>query len=210
MMTVPEPRTLHERAFLRREPRQARSAERLERLLAATGGLLAAEGYPAVTVANLKAITGMPHSTIYDVVADPRDLVAALVVRTLDEMHEALVASAATIGDADEAVEFVRTVALGFIGQYRTNDILRAALSGLDADPLYRWINIADSARNAHVIARLLEPFVDDPFPVVYERCLLMAHLTTAAATLAVDLGGDEGDAIVAAFEYVIERSLNR
>ena len=74
----------------------------MERLLAATGGLLAAEGYPAVTVANLKAITGMPHSTIYDVVADPRDLVAVLVVRTLDEMHEALAASAARIVDAVE------------------------------------------------------------------------------------------------------------
>jgi AcrR family transcriptional regulator len=209
-MTAPESRTLHEHAFLRREPRQARSADRLERLLAATTELLAAEGYPAVTVANLKAITGMPHSTIYDVVADPRDLVAVLVVRTLDEMHEALVAYAATIRDEDEAVEFVRTVTLVFIGQYRTNDILRAALSGLDADPLYRWINIADSERNARVIARVLEPYADDPHPIVYERCLLMAHLTTAAATLAVDLGGDEGDGIVSAFEYVVERSLNR
>jgi AcrR family transcriptional regulator len=209
-MTVPEPRRLHEHAFLRREPRQARSVERLERLLAATTELLAAEGYPAVTVANLKAITGMPHSTIYDVVADPRDLVAVLVVRALDEMHHALVAHAAEIDDADAAVEFVRTVTLVFIGQYRTNHILCAALSGLDADPSYRWINIADSERNAQVVARVLVPFADDPLPVVHERCLLMAHLTTAAATLAVDLGGVEGDGVVSAFEYVLERSLPR
>ena len=214
-MAVSASRTLHPHTFLRREPRQARSLDRLERLLVATSDLLAADGYPGVTVAGLKSLTGMPHSTVYDVVADPRDLVAVLAVRALDSMHEALAAFARTVGDAESAIEFVRIAAMTFIDQYRTNAILRAALSGLDGDPAYRWINLADSVRNARVIVGVLQRFTDDDTTMLFQRCLLMAHLTGTAAAMAVDLDGatvpdTDGDAIVGAFEFILAATLDR
>jgi AcrR family transcriptional regulator len=207
-MTDLTERTLRPETFLRRAPRQARSAERLENLLDATADILRAEGYPGVTVAALKTRTGMPHSTIYDVVADPRDLVAVLIVRSLDEMHDVLKGYAATIADAYAAVDFVRAVSLGFIHMYRTNDVLRAGLSGLESDPAYRWINLADSARNAHVVAGVMCRLTGLPSDVVYERCLLMSHLVGAAAAMAVDLGDEAGDSVVRAFEYLVEVSV--
>lgn len=201
-------RTLHPEAFLRRAPRQARSAERLETLLAATGEILAIDGYPGVTVAALKARTGMPHSTIYDVVADPRDLVAYLIVRELDEIHHVLRTYAVSIRDPHAAADFVQAVSRGFIQMYRTNEVLRAGLSGLDGDPAYRWIGLADSDRNAEVIAEVICRLTDFPWDLVYERCRLMSHLVGATAAMAVDLGGEEGDAAVRAFEYLIEVSI--
>lgn len=181
----------------------------------ATSDLLASDGYPGVTVAGLKSLTGMPHSTVYDVVADPRDLVAVLAVRVLDSMHEALAAFARTVRDAEAAIEFVRIAAMAFIDQYRTNAILRAALSGLDGDPAYRWISLADSERNARVVAGVLQRFTDDDSTTVFQRCLLMAHLTGMAAAMAVDLDGAtvpdaDGDAIVDAFEFILAATLDR
>lgn len=207
-MTDLTERTLRPETFLRRAPRQARSAERLENLLDATADILRMEGYPGVTVAALKTRTGMPHSTIYDVVADPRDLVAVLILRSLDEMHDVLKGYAATIADAHAAVDFVRAVSLGFIHMYRTNDVLRAGLSGIESDPAYRWINLADSARNAEVIAGVICRLTGLPADIVHERCLLMSHLVGATAAIATDLGGDMGDAMVRAFEYLIEVSV--
>lgn len=204
MTDLPE-RTLSPETFLRRAPRQARSADRLEKLLDATAEILRVDGYPGVTVAALKSRTGMPHSTIYDVVADPRDLVAVLVLRSLDEMHDVLRAYAATIADAHATVDFVRAVSRGFIHMYRTNDVLRAGLSGLESDPAYRWINLADSNRNAQVIADVICRLSGLPHDIVLERCMLMSHLVGATAAMAVDLGGADGDAMVRAFEYLIE-----
>lgn len=201
-------RSLRPESFLRREPRQARSIERVERLLLATSELLVDEGYPGVTVSGLKARTGMPHSTIYDVVADPRDLVAMLMLRELDQVHHLLQVMAADVVDAAGAVEFIRTVSVSFIERYRGNTVLRAGLSGLDGDPAYRWINLADSIRKARVVADVIVRFTAAPDDIVYERCLLMAHLTGATAAMAADLGGAEGDAIVRAFEYVIEQTV--
>jgi AcrR family transcriptional regulator len=200
-------RTLQAESFLRRAPRQARSAERLERLLAATREILVTDGYPGVTVAALKSHTGMPHSTIYDVVADPRDLVAMLMVRTLDELHAMVNAAGAQVVGAQAAVDFARRSALGFIAIYRNDALLRAGLSGLDADPAYRWICLADSARNARVVADVIGRHTGLPLDVVYERCLLITHLVQAAASMAVDLG-DDGDSVVRAFAYVIESAV--
>ena len=207
-MVDPSPRTLRPESFLRREPRQARSIERLERLLAAAGELLVSDGYPGVTVTALKARTGMPHSTIYDVVADPRDLVAVLMLRELEHVHHLLRAVADAVPDAHGVVDFVRSVSVAFIDMYRSNTVLRAGLSGLDGDPAYRWINLADSIRNARVVADVILRFSDVPDDVVYERCLLMAHLTGATAAMAADLGGAEGGSIVRAFEYLIEQAV--
>ncbi len=214
-MTVPPSRTLSAASFLRREPRQVRSLDRLDRLLAATWELLAEEGYPGVTVANLKARTGMPHGTIYDVVADPRDLVAVLVVRAFDEVHETLVANAASVHDARSAFEFVRSGVADFIGQYRTSATLRAAIAGIDADPAYRWISIVDSERNARVVADTITQFTAADPTALFERCLLMSHLVGTAAALAVDLdegvvASADGDAIVEAMQFVLESTLDR
>lgn len=209
-MAIPPSRTLSPGTFLRREPRQVRSAERLETLVAAAADLLVTDGYPGVTAAALSSRTEMPHSTIYDVVGDPRDLVAVYALRVLDEMHDGLLALAEQIDDEDAAVAFVKFIVAAYFDAYRTNATLRAALSGLDADPSYRWINLADSERNAHVIAAVIQRFsVEDPV-VVFERCLLMAHLTGATAAMAVDLGEPAGDNIIARFDDLVDALLGR
>lgn len=209
-MAIPPSRTLSPVTFLRREPRQARSAERLETLVDAAAEILLTEGFPGVTAAALSTRTEMPHSTIYDVVGDPRDLVAVYALRVLDEMHEALVALAEQVADDDAAVAFVKFIVAAYFDAYRTNAILRAALSGLDADPAYRWINLADSERNARVIAAVIQRFTDEDPVVLYERCLLMAHLTGATAAMAVDLGEPGGDRIIDRFDDLIDALLGR
>lgn len=208
-MATSSSRTLSPGTFLRREPRQARSAERLETLVAAAADLLLSDGYPGVTAAALSARTEMPHSTIYDVVGDPRDLVAVYALRILDEMHEGLVALAEQVTDRDSAIAFVKFIVSTYFELYRTNAILRAALSGLDADPAYRWINLADSERNSRVIADVIQRFsVEDPV-IVFEKCLLMAHLTGATAAMAVDLGEPDGDRIIARFDDLVDALLD-
>ena len=209
-MAAPRTRSLDPQTFLRRAPRQARSAERLETLLVATADLLARDGYPGVTAAALSAATGIPHPSIYDVVGDPRDLVAVWVLRTTNEMHEAARAFGEQVSSRDEAVAFVRFIIAAFFDAYRTDATLRAALSGIDADPAYRWITLEDSKRNARVIADVLVRFTVDPPELVRQRTLLMTHLTGATAAMAVDLGGTAGDEVIAAYEYVVDAVLER
>lgn len=208
-MQIPDHRSLDPNSFLRREPRQARSAERLEQLVASTAEILGDEGYSGVTAAALSARTGMPHSTIYDVVGDPRDLVAVWALRFLDEMHSALVAFARTVTDREGAVAFVRAVVAAFFDAYRGDATLRAALAALDADPAYRWISLADSRRNAEVIAGVIQPYTTDAPQVVAERCLLMTHLAGATGAMAVDVGDEEGSGVIRAYGFVVDAVLD-
>ncbi len=207
-MAIPSSRTLSPSTFLRREPRQARSAERLETLVAAAAEILVDDGYPGVTAAALSARTEMPHSTIYDVVGDPRDLVAVYTTRVFDAMHAMLTELAGHVSTREEAIGFVKTIVAGYFELYRSDAILRAALSGMDADPSYRWINLTDSKRNARVIAAVIERFTDDDPTLVYERCLLMSHLTVATAAMAMDLGQPDGDRIIDRFDDLVNALL--
>ena len=209
-MAISSSRTLSPSGFLRREPRQARSAERLETLVAAAAEILLDDGYPGVTAAALSTRTDLPPSTIYDVVGDPRDLVAVYVTRVLDDMHEMLVALAEQVADVDAAFEFVKTIVAGYFELYRSDAILRAALAGMDADPAYRWINLADSERNSRVIAGVVQPYSEEDPIIVYERCLLMAHLTVATAAMAEDLGSPAGDRIIERFDDLVKALLGR
>lgn len=176
--------------------------------MAAAADLIESDGYAGVTAAALSARTGMPHSTIYDVVGDPHDLVAVWTLRVLDEMHQGMAAYAAQVATREEAIEFVRVIVAAYFESYLTDSRLRAALSGIDGDPEYRWIHIADSRRNADVISEVISRYADDPPEVVAQRTMLMAHLTGAAAAMAFDLGGDEAREVVAAFDYLIESML--
>jgi hypothetical protein len=128
----------------------------------------------------------------------------------LGEMHELLVALAEQVADVDAAFEFVQAIVAGYFELYRSDAILRAALSGMDADPAYRWINLADSERNSRVIAGVVQPYSEEDPIIVYERCLLMAHLTVATAAMAMDLGSPAGDRIVERFDDLVSALLGR
>lgn len=87
-----EPRSLEPR----REPQQARSRERLERILDATGELLEEAGIDGLSTRVIAARAGVNVATIYQFFPNKYAVVAALVERTADQLlrrHEDLIGS---------------------------------------------------------------------------------------------------------------------
>ena len=72
-------RTQHSsKAGLRKAPTQARSRERVARILAAAGAVLANGGYQELTIKAIAAEADVPVGTIYQFFATKDDIVAAL------------------------------------------------------------------------------------------------------------------------------------
>jgi AcrR family transcriptional regulator len=87
-----------DRPQLRNVPTQARSRERLRRVLDAADGLLATEGADAFTTNRIAAVAGIPVGSVYRFFPDKEAIIDALALRYWSDFED-LVAAAA---EADE------------------------------------------------------------------------------------------------------------
>ncbi len=83
----------------RNPPTQARSRERLQRLLDAGATVLADEGAEALTAARIAAVAGVPVGSLYHLFEDKEGIVEALALR----YWQGFEAIAVALADADEA-----------------------------------------------------------------------------------------------------------
>jgi AcrR family transcriptional regulator len=81
----------------RRTPSQARSRERVERVLEAASDLLVARGIEALTTRSIAAAAAMPVASLYQYFADRDAILLALVERDTAEMDEQVGADLAAL-----------------------------------------------------------------------------------------------------------------
>jgi AcrR family transcriptional regulator len=134
-------------------PQQARSRERVQRILAAADAILATDGVEALTIRRLAKQAGVPVGSIYQFFSDKSSVIDALARQYMDEfavlmdelVAEALAADWSDLPDAifDAFVERYRAqpgyVAL-WRGRHLSPELLRAddANNALLADGLRR------------------------------------------------------------------------
>ena len=102
---------------LRNPPVQARSRERLQRVLEAAEQVLADEGAGALTTTRIAAVAGVPVASVYRFFADKEAIVEALALRYWGEFGDAVAALAEAMERrplADPVATIVDTLAEGF------------------------------------------------------------------------------------------------
>ncbi|MCD8486552.1 MAG: TetR/AcrR family transcriptional regulator [Desertifilum sp.] len=75
---------------MRRKPRQARSQERVNRILDASEELFASQGYAATTTNAIATHAQVPIGSLYQFFPDKTAIVQALALRYADKLHQAL------------------------------------------------------------------------------------------------------------------------
>jgi AcrR family transcriptional regulator len=118
---------------LRRTPRQARSRERLQRLLDAADELVATEGASALTTTRVATAAGVSIGSLYQYLPDKGAIIEALARRYLDEFEE-LMASFVSAPPDDP----VGTLIDAFAQRYRERPGYRALWFGRELTPELR------------------------------------------------------------------------
>lgn len=75
---------------MRRKPRQARSQERVNRILDVSEELFASQGYAATTTNAIATHAQVPIGSLYQFFPDKTAIVQALALRYADKLHQAL------------------------------------------------------------------------------------------------------------------------
>ncbi len=98
---------------MRRQPRQARSQERVNRILDVAENLFASQGYTATTTNAIAAQAQVPIGSLYQFFPDKTAILQALAQRYADMLHQELVVTneeeAATLSLADYVNQLIDT-----------------------------------------------------------------------------------------------------
>jgi AcrR family transcriptional regulator len=135
---------------LRRVPRQARSRERLARMLDAAEALLVAEGPAALTTTRVAAAAGVSVGSLYQYLPDKEAIVEALAGRYLAEF-EGLMAELAAQAPFDDPVG---TLIDAFAARYRERPGYRALWFGRELTPALRAADLENKSALANALLR--------------------------------------------------------
>jgi AcrR family transcriptional regulator len=135
---------------LRRVPRQARSRERLVRMLDAAEALLVAEGPAALTTTRVAAAAGVSVGSLYQYLPDKEAIVEALAGRYLAEF-EALMEELAARAPFEDPVG---TLIDAFAARYRERPGYRALWFGRELTPALRAADLENKSALAKALLR--------------------------------------------------------
>lgn len=193
--------------ILRRVPLQQRSRDRLTLILDTAADVLSTHGPAGTSITAVAARAGLPASSVYDYVAAERELIAAVAERGLQQVHDDFVA---ILGEPDTVDELARALSVAltmFLRRYKSNPGFKEALAFIDADPQLMQINLADTRRNAALIAHAVTAVL--PNAHVDVAALLITHLSGSLADLAARVSEAESKLLVEQYEQLIAIALD-
>jgi AcrR family transcriptional regulator len=183
---------------LRRAPSQARSRERVEKMLAAARDLIAEKGSDALRMGEVAERAGVSIGSLYQFFPDK-----AAVIRTLAERYNAQ--GRACIADGLAGVTDIAGLRTAFAalidsyyGIFLSEPVMRDIWSGVQADPALRDLDREDSRINGAVLAGVLvrlRPAADRA--ALEASAFLVMQLGEATMRLAVSVGPEEGRRLV-------------
>jgi len=187
---------------LRRAPSQARSRERVEKMLAAARDLIAEKGSDALRMGEVAERAGVSIGSLYQFFPDK-----AAVIRTLAERYNAEGRACIAEGLAGIAdLAGLRTAFAALIdtyyGIFLAEPVMRDIWSGTQADPALRDLDREDSRINGAVLAEVmarLRPETDRA--TLDASAFLVMQLGEATMRLAISLDRAEGDRLVETYK---------
>jgi len=196
------------RAAPRRRPRQARSRERVDRVLDAAAALLVAEGWGALTTNRIAREAGVPVGSVYQYFANKEAVVHALGVRALERL-DALLDAVLPAGDAEPWEALVDRVLDALADLYRSEPGFRAVWLG----PHVSAELVDVDRRHDEALAARLDPLIARACPGLppadrRAAAALVVQVTGSILALSVRLGPRRGARALAEGKRLLESYL--
>ena len=193
----------------RRAPSQQRSRERVERMLAAASALIAEQGSDAMRMGEVAERAGVSIGSLYQFFPDKRAIIWALAERYTAGSQACISAALADISDAAGLRRAFSELVDIYYGLFLAEPVMRDIWSGTQADKALRELELADSRANAEFLTAVLKRLRPASDPAALETtAFLIWQMGEATMRLAISVGRQEGDDLVAAYKRMALREL--
>ncbi|TDQ83064.1 TetR family transcriptional regulator [Dongia mobilis] len=200
---------MSESAALRRAPSQARSRERVEKMLAAAVEIIAAQGSDALRMSEVAETAGVSIGSLYQFFPDKAAIIRTLAARYNEEGRRCIADELGGVRDADSLrTAFGRLIDI-YYAAFLAEPVRRDVWSGMMADPGLRAFELAESRGNAALLAAaMLKVRPRGNRRRIEAAALAIMVLGEQAMRLAVSLPRAEGDAVIEAYKRMAMQEL--
>ncbi|MCR9143726.1 MAG: TetR/AcrR family transcriptional regulator [bacterium] len=176
----------------RRAPTQARSRERIQRILQAASDLIQRDGADAFTVQAVADAAEVPIGSVYQYFPGKPGIIRALAENHLNALREKL---RNDLSDFQRGKPTRRQISAAieqivdtYYEYYSSDPTFRLIWGGVQADPVLRELDVRDTEQNARIFQTALRPYFPHlPASEIYGLCLLICDTTASALRLALD-----------------------
>lgn len=181
-----------------REPKQARSRARVERILQACVELIVETGLDGVRMTEVAERAGVPVGSVYQYFPDKPAIVRALAQRIMADVGQQVTATYREVTTAQEFVAATDALIWWFYESTLAEPANRDIQLALQGDRNLQQLDLEDTVALAQVVWDAGSPFVaPDRREGFAATSLLIVHLTASAVRLAVVLPPAEGASLV-------------
>lgn len=193
----------------RKVPSQARSKERVERILNVASGLVERDGSSDLKMAEVAELAGVPIGSVYQYFPNRSAIIRALAERFHGRVRQMLAEEMADVRSAVAGAAALDRVLDRYYGLCLEEPVFRDIWWGAQADKSLQEKDIEDSRTNGRIIYEALEPFVPEhELSRLGTTCLLLTHLAGSAVGMAVSINRREGDDMLKEFKRLLRCSI--
>ncbi|WHO72756.1 TetR/AcrR family transcriptional regulator [Rhizobium sp. BT03] len=175
-----------DRIGLRRQPKQERSIQRLDVILAAAARIIAEKGVSAMRMTELAVAAKVPIGSVYQYFPEKAAIVKALFDQHASAIQTKTAAMFADVQTLDQALDLVCDMIDWYYESYHDDPVYLGVWMGTETDQDLLQLNIEHSGRVAGIFqeaVRKLAPDLCDE--EMYARTYLVSHLIGAVIRLA-------------------------
>lgn len=157
---------------IRRLPEQARSRERVDRVLRAAADLIGEVGIEPPTITDIAERAGMGVTALYRYFPNKQAILRELALSVLEHDRNTLVTADATPGVSLD--ELVHDSVVAYWHRHRDEPYRLRLRAAILADSELSALDLADSRHNATLLARRVADLTETADPATLERKLLL------------------------------------
>ena len=194
---------------LRRQPRQDRSRERVDHILATAQKLIGEKGVVALSMVDIASASGMALATVYHYFPNRTAVTAELYRRFSDRFQQTLKDVLRSIRTAEDIHRVTDTIIDGYFEMLKDEPEIQDLLNAVQADKEMLNLDIAQTRAQAAAFSARAQHLIDERHRENFTRSVyLLFQLAGGAVRLALHQGGEEGERIVADFKRLIRDQL--
>lgn len=198
-----------DRINYRKKPKQDRSMQRVEQILAAARLLIGRHGLQGLKMTEIAAEAGVPIGSVYQYFPERAAIVKALFERTAEAVQEKIRTSFHAVGSLNEALDVITAVTDWYYQQFLDNPADFEILIATETDRDLIKLNVEDSRQVGELFYNSIKHLLPEDFPVdMSTRSFLLSHLIGSAIRLAVVAGDPAGRVLLADWKVLLRDML--
>jgi len=190
----------------RRSPRQRRSLERVDAILAASASLISEQGGGTLKMSAVARRAGVTTGSIYQYFPNTTEIVRALLESYAKRFRRALIQNLQQVHSAEGLIKHNRLMFDEFCEMYRSEPVLREVALIKSLDKSFQDMDILNSRQNAELLFQVYQAhFAPESWAELQRLLFLSCHLSGAVIRLALTFSEEEGALLLASHQQILE-----